>query len=39
MYNSRIQVPTGDGMPVELTQGYKVPEIRYISKHVGSANK
>lgn len=39
LYNSRVQVPVSDGTPIEITQGYKVPEVKYISKKIGSINK
>jgi hypothetical protein len=39
MYNSRVQVPASDGMPVELTQGVKVPEVNYMNSLSGTTNK
>jgi len=39
MYNKRVQMPTSDGLPVELTQGAKVPEVQFLTKHRGIDNK
>jgi hypothetical protein len=32
-------VPTSGGGPIELAQGIKVPEVRYLNKHIGTTNK
>jgi hypothetical protein len=39
LFNARVQVPVSDGIPVELSQGYKVEGVRYISNIIGSTNK
>lgn len=39
LFNSRVQIPTSDGVPIEITNGYKVEGFRYISDGVGSKNK
>lgn len=38
LFNSRVQIPTSDGMPIEITNGLKVSGKRYIS-NIGCANK
>lgn len=39
LFNSRVQVPTSDGMPIELTNGLKVGGKRYMSNTIGCDNK
>lgn len=39
LFNSRVQIPVSDGVPVEITNGYKVDGKRYISEHIGMQNK
>lgn len=39
LFNSRVQIPVNDGVPVEITNGYKVDGYRYISDAVGCQNK
>lgn len=39
LFNSRVQIPTSDGIPIEITNGYKVEGFRYISNGIGSKNK
>ena len=39
LFNSRVQIPVSDGVPVEITNGYKVDGERYISDTMGSINK
>lgn len=39
LFNSRIQVPTSDGMPIELANSNKVDGIRYITTTSGCQNK
>lgn len=39
LFNSRIQVPTSDGLPIELANSNKVDGIRYISTTSGGQNK
>ena len=39
LFNSRVQVPTSDGVPIEISNGYKVQGKRYISNSIGCNNK
>lgn len=39
LFNSRIQIPSSDGVPIEITNGLKVSGKRYISNSVGCSNK
>lgn len=39
LFNSRIQIPTSDGVPIEITNGLKVSGKRYISNTIGCSNK
>lgn len=39
LFNSRVQIPTSDGMPIEITNGLKVDGKRYISNSIGCSNK
>lgn len=39
LFNSRVQIPTSDNNPIEITNGYKVSGIRYISDKIGVTNK
>lgn len=39
LFNSRVQIPASDGMPIEITNGLKVNGKRYISNSIGCANK
>lgn len=38
LFNSRVQIPTSDGAPIEITNGLKVEGKRYLSE-VGCHNK
>lgn len=38
LFNSRVQIPTSDGVPIEITNGLKVDGKRYLSE-VGTHNK
>lgn len=38
-FNSRVQIPVSDGVPIEITNGYKVDGYKYISKEVGCSQK
>lgn len=38
-FNSRVQVNTSDGVPIELASSAKIDSTRYISKEIGSNNK
>ena len=39
LFNSRVQIPVSDGVPVEISNGMKVDGSRYISDNVGCQNK
>lgn len=39
LFNSRVQIPISDGVPIEISNGYKVDGFRYISDTVGCKNK
>lgn len=39
MFNSRVQIPTTDGVPIEIANGYKVDSIRPLSDNIGCNNK
>lgn len=39
LFNSRVQIPTSDGVPIEIANNYKVDGKRYISDGVGCINK
>lgn len=39
LFNSRVQIPTSDGIPIEITNGLKMQSKRYISNNVGCENK
>lgn len=39
LFNSRVQIPTSDGMPIEITNGLKVSGKRYMSNSIGCSNK
>lgn len=39
LFNSRVQIPTSDGMPIEISNSYKVDGYRYISDGIGCINK
>lgn len=39
LFNSRVQIPTSDGMPIEISNSYKVNGYRYISDGIGCVNK
>ena len=39
LFNSRVQIPVSDGMPIEITNGYKVGGKKYISDQIGVTNK
>lgn len=39
LFNSRVQIPTSDDMPIEITNGLKVNGKRYISNTIGCTNK
>lgn len=39
LFNSRVQVATSDGVPIEISNSYKVDGYRYISDGTGCSNK
>ena len=39
LYNTRVQVPVSDGLPIELANSNKVNGVRYISTTSGAQNK
>lgn len=39
LYNSRVQIPTSDGVPIEMASSTKVEGQRYISTSTGCSNK
>lgn len=38
-FNSRVQIPTSDGVPIEISNGYKVDGSLTISDSIGCRNK
>lgn len=38
-FNARVQIPTSDGVPIEITNNYKVDGCKTISDGLGSINK
>lgn len=39
LFNSRVQIPTSDGVPIEISNSYKVNGARYINNSIGCVNK
>lgn len=39
LFNSRVQIPASDGVPIEITNGLKVSGKRYVSNSIGCSNK
>lgn len=39
LFNSRVQMNTSDGIPIEIANSGKVDGKRYISNHIGTVNK
>lgn len=39
LFNSRVQIPTTDGVPIEISNGYKVNGSRLFSGNIGCSNK
>ena len=39
LFNSRVQIPTSDGVPIEISNSYKVDGYRYITDGTGCINK
>lgn len=38
-FNSRVQIPTSDGVPIEISNGYKVDGATVLNSNVGCNNK
>lgn len=39
LFNSRVQIPASDGMPIEISNSYKVDGYRYLSDGIGCNDK
>lgn len=39
LFNNRVQIPTSDGQPIEITNGMKLQGVRYLSNKIGCSNK
>lgn len=39
LFNSRVQIPVSDGVPIEISNGYKVEGSRYLNDIIGCTNK
>ena len=39
LFNERVQIPTSDGQPIEITNGLKYGGLRYITNQIGLTNK
>lgn len=39
LFNSRVQIPTSDNIPIEISNNYKVSGYRYITNSIGCRNK
>lgn len=39
LFNSRVQIPTSDDIPIEISNNYKVSGYRYITNQLGAINK
>lgn len=39
LFNSRVQIPVSDGVPIEITNSYKVDGYRYLYDGIGCNNK
>lgn len=39
LFNSRVQIPTADGVPIEISNGRKVDGSRLFSGNIGCSNK
>lgn len=39
LFNSRVQIPTSDNNPIEITNSLKMAGVRYISEMLGADNK
>lgn len=39
LFNSRVQIPASDGVPIEIANNYRVDGKRYVSETIGCQNK
>ena len=39
LFNSRVQIPVSDGVPIEISNSYKVGGYRYLRDSIGCSNK
>ena len=39
LFNNRVQIPTSDNVPIEISNGYKVQGKRYLSNSIGCQNQ
>lgn len=39
LFNSRAQIPVSDGVPIEISNGYKVDGSRALGENIGCSNK
>jgi len=39
LFNSRVQIPVSDGVPIEIANNYKVDGVQYLSDGVGCSDK
>lgn len=39
LYNSRVQIPVSDGVPIEIAQSMKTDGVRYLTTNIGASNK
>ena len=39
LFNSRVQIPTSDGVPIEISNNYKMDGCKYLSDGIGCSNK
>lgn len=39
LFNTRVQIPTSDNVPIEISNNYKYSGYRYISNQIGCTNK
>lgn len=39
LFNSRVQIPVSDGVPIEITNNYKVDGYKYISDGIGCSSQ
>ena len=39
LFNNRVQIPTSDNTPIEISNGYKMQGVQYISEKIGCSNK